>query len=472
MDATRRAGSHAHAMKESLHRPTLDSVTTIREDGSRRYIHAATARGRFTFRRAVVAVLLTTLYVALPWIRINGEPALFFDLATRQFHYFGLTFVGQDIWLAFFVLTGIGFCLFFVTALLGRVWCGWACPQTVFLDFARRIERWCEGDAVERRKLDRAPWTAGKILRRSAKHALYAVFALLLAHVLLSYFISIPKLYGMMTHAPEENWGAFLFVFLIAAALWFNFAWFREQFCIVLCPYGRLQSALTDSDSLMVGYDVRRGEPRASRDTEGGDCVDCRRCVQVCPTGIDIRQGPQLECIGCTACIDACDAVMTKLDRRRGLIRYDSKRGFAGQPTRWLRPRIRLYLVLALLGATALTIATSTLRSAAVSLTRVTGIPYVVEQGVVRNQFLLRILNKRNAPATFRLEVAGGPPGLRCAGAEGPIQIAPLGEEVRTVVVTIPRAELSGELPLRFRVMPADDRPIEKPGVFLSPASL
>ncbi len=454
-------------------RPSLDSVTTINEDGSRRFIHAASVRGRFSRWRALLAVVLTAIYVAMPWIQINGNPALFLDVAHRQFHYFGLTFVSQDIWIVFFVMSGIGFCLFFLTALLGRVWCGWACPQTVFLDIARRIERWCEGDATERRKLDRSPWTFTKTVRRGAKHILYALFSLLLAHVLLSYFVSLPRLYAMMRHSPGENFASFAFVFLIAGALWFDIAWFREQFCIVLCPYGRLQSALIDSDSLGVGYDTKRGEPRGRKGTQGaGDCVDCLRCVQVCPTGIDIRQGLQMECIGCTACIDACDSVMAKLDRKPGLIRYDSRHGFEGKRTRWLRPRTLLYTVLALLGATALTFETSSLKSATVSLTRVTGIPYVVEGGVVRNQFLVRVLNKRNAPITFKLEIADGPQSLHWNGMEGGIIVAPLGEEIRTVVLTLPRSDLKKELPLRFRVLSSDGTIIEKSATFLGPITL
>lgn len=457
-------------MSLNPHRPSLESAATINEDGSRRFIHPATVHGRLTTWRAILAVALTALYVALPWIRINGNPALFLDVAHRQFHYFGLTFLGQDVWIAFFVLSGLGFCLFYVTALLGRVWCGWACPQTVFLDFARRIERWCEGDAPARRKLDTSVWTLGKIFRRGLKHTLYVLLALLLAHVLLSYFVSLPRLYAMMTHAPGENWSSFIFVFFIAAALWFDLAWFREQFCIVLCPYGRLQSALLDSDSMVVGYDAKRGEPRGRKGTAGAaDCVDCLRCVQVCPTGIDIRQGLQMECIGCAACIDACNTVMTKLDRPQGLIRYDSRHGFQGKPTRWLRPRILLYTGLALLGAGALTYATSTLKTAAVGLTRVTGIPYIVEGGVVRNQFFVRVLNKRNTPVTFQVEVAGGPPSLHCSGAEGGLAVAPLGEEIRTIVLTMPRSDLKTEIPLRFHIVGDNGTTIEKTATFLGP---
>ncbi len=402
-------------MIETPPRPSLESVATINEGGSRRFVHTASVSGRFTRRRAIVAIALTTLYVALPWIQINGNPAL-------------------------------------------------------FLDVARRIERLCEGDAPAHRALDRAPGTLAKTLRRGAKHALFALFALMLAQVLLSYFVSIPRLYAMMTHAPGENWSSFVFVFLIAGALWFDLAWFREQFCIVLCPYGRLQSALIDSDSLVVGYDTQRGEPRGKKGTAGaGDCVDCLRCVQVCPTGIDIRQGLQMECIGCAACIDACDAVMDKLKRPRGLVRYDSRHGFAGKPTRWLRPRTLLYTGLALLGAAALTYETSSLKTAALGLTRVSGIPYVVENGVVRNQFMVRVLNKRNAPVTFRVEIAGGLPSLHWSGAEGGIAVAPLGEEMRTLVLTMPRSDLKEELPIRFRIVGDNGTTVEKPATFLGP---
>jgi cytochrome c oxidase accessory protein FixG len=455
---------------ESPQRPSLESVSTINADGSRRFIYTAAASGRFTRWRTVVAAALMLVYVTLPWIRINGNPALFLDIENRQFHYFGLTFLGQDVWLAFFVVTGLGFCLFFLTAMLGRVWCGWACPQTIFLDIARRIERWCEGDAHTRKRSDRGLWTFQKSARRALKSAGYALFSLGLAHVLLSYFVSIPRLYHMMTQSPGENWGSFLFVFLIAGALWFDLAWFREQFCIVLCPYGRLQSALIDNDSLVVGYDTKRGEPRGRKGTQGaGDCVDCFRCVQVCPTGIDIRQGLQMECIGCTACIDACETVMTKLKRPTGLIRYDSRHGFEGKRTRWLRPRVFLYSVLAVLGAIALTLATSTLKPAIVNLNRVTGIPYVIENGVVRNQFYLRILNKRNAPATYHLTITNAPTELHCNGAEQDIEVSPLGEEERVLVLTLPRKAMSKEFSFQARLVSDQGSVIEKSATFLGP---
>ena len=263
--------------------PSIDTVTTINSDGSHYALQPADVQGRFSTARRFSAWVLIAVYVLLPWIPVNGYPAVFLDLAERRFHFFGLTLAAQDAWLLFFGVSGLGFALFFLTALFGRLWCGWACPQTVFLEQVfRRIERWIDGDAPARRALQSAPLSAGKFLRRSAKHAFYVVLALVITHVFLSYFVSIPQLWQYMHEAPGEHWSAFVFVFATAAILYFNFSWFREQLCIVICPYGRLQSALTDDNTLVIGYDARHGEPRGKLGTpDAGACIACNRCVQV-----------------------------------------------------------------------------------------------------------------------------------------------------------------------------------------------
>jgi polyferredoxin len=505
----------------TLERPRREAVTTIRTDGSRPFLFPTETQGRFTRARRFSAYALIALYLLLPWIKINGFPAVFLDVAERRFHLFGVTFAAQDMWLLFFVITGLGFSLFFITSLLGRIWCGWACPQTVFLDHVyRRIEKWIDGDAVQRRALYAAPWTAQKIFKRVAKHSAFFFFSAVLTHLFLAYFVSLPEVWHMVRSAPAEHWSAFGFIVVATAALYFNFAWFREQMCIVLCPYGRIQSALIDENTMVIGYDVNRGEPRGhltgdrrqetadrrqgtgdggqeTGDTAGaaggvgvatitpvdrfvshaaarsnlspvtrlpspaprlsspavqGDCVDCSRCVVACPTGIDIRQGLQMECIGCTACIDACDSVMTRLNRPRGLIRYDSQNAFQGKPTRWLRPRTMLYFVLLLVGASVAAWAFSTVKPANIGITRMTGAPYIVDATTVRNQFLVRIVNKRTESVRFVLRLEGVPADLRQIGFDATVQVEAMGELVQPLVLQQPRGTYVGRFDFGVRV--------------------
>lgn len=427
--------------------PSLDSVTTIAEDGSRQFLHPTTPRGRFSRWRKAVFAFLILVYVLPPWIPVNGAPAIFLNVADRKFHLFGITLVSEDLWLAFFLITGLGFGLFYVTSLLGRIWCGWACPQTVWLDGVyRQIERWIDGEPNRRRKLDSAPWNRDKIVRRVSKHGAYIAVSLLISHIFMSYFVSIPGLYSMIGSAPTENWTVFLWVFLMSGILYFNFAWFREQLCIVICPYGRLQSSLIDDDSIVIGYDAKRGEPRGKVNTEGaGDCVDCLRCVNVCPTGIDIRQGLQMECIGCTACIDECDDVMTRLQRPTGLIRHDSMNGLAGRKTRLVRPRTILYTVLMLIGASVLFFSLSRLEPFNASVIRFPGAPYYTEGETLRNHFQVRIANKRNDTATFSITVEGSASEINWSPSSELVEIEPLAERVVPLFVTLPRDVFSAD---------------------------
>lgn len=465
--------------------PTLDSVTTIAADGSRRNVEPADVRGRFTTARRWSGWALIAFYLVLPWIPVNGHPAVFIDVGSGRFHFFGFTLAAQDTWLLFFGVSGLGFALFFITALFGRVWCGWMCPQTVYLDHVyRRIERWIDGDATARRALRAAPLEGSKLARRVVKHALYIIVSLLITHLFLSYFVSLPELWSFMRESPSEHWTAFVFVFAAAGILYFNFAWFREQLCIVICPYGRLQSALSDDHSMIIGYDARRGEPRsrlrrehgAGNQEQGvqknhstgsslpapgsllraspGACVDCNRCVQVCPTGIDIRQGLQLECIGCAACIDACDEVMTRVQRPTGLIRYDSFAALGGGRTRWFRPRTLLYGVLLLVGVAVATFAFSTVKPTSFLVYRMSGAAYFVDRSDVRNQFLVRLVNKLSAPAPLVVRVEGLPPGVHVTGASGAVTLAPLAEQVTPLVLALDRQAYTG--PFHFTVTVED----------------
>lgn len=439
----------------SAKRPSLNSVTTINTDGSRPFIFPADVSGFYDLARKISAFILIACYLLLPWVKIGGFPAVFLDIANGRFHLFGWNFATQDLWLTFFLISGLGFTLFFITALLGRIWCGWACPHTVFLDHVfRRIERLIEGNSIQRRQLDGAPWTAAKIIKRTCKHALYILVSLGITHLFLAYFVSIEELWSMMSAQPTEHWSAFGFVFIAAGILYFNFAWFREQLCIVVCPYGRLQSAMIDEHSMIVGYDTRRGEPRGKLGTaDAGDCVDCNRCVQVCPTGIDIRQGLQMECIGCTACLDACDEVMRRIHKPTGLIRYDSQTAFAGGKTRWVRPRIVIYSILLVIGLIVAAWALSTLKPVTVGITRITGAPYIVTTDAVRNQFLVRLLNKRTAPTDFIVHVES-PVTIRQTGFETAVTVPSIVEDVRPLVLVVPRSAYTG--PFKFSVIISD----------------
>lgn len=454
-------------------RPNLDSVTTINRDGSRYFLHPSDVSGKWNVYRRIVGVVLIAIYAALPWIQINGYPAVFLDVENRMFHLFGLTLVPQDLWVMFFAVTGLGFGLFFITALLGRLWCGWACPYTVFLDHIyRRIERWIEGDAQARRAMEQAPWTASKIAKRVTKHALYAAIAAVIAHLFLAYFVSLQRLYDFMHQGPMEHLTAFGIVAFLTLVLWFCFGYFREQFCIIMCPYGRLQSALTDDDTINVGYDAERGEPRGTKGKAAGDCIDCRRCVQVCPTGIDIRNGLQLECIGCTACIDACDDVMTKINRPTGLIRYDSFNGFGRRAKRILRPRIYAYCALGLLGISVmLTVGYYKARPFILSVSRSGGTSFSNDATCVRNIYKVRVINKLNQSAQITLRLGKETPeGYLLSGGPQTYQIGALAETYRTCVVVAPASAYHGpgKITLAIETKPVSQT-IEKSIQFLGP---
>ena len=443
-------------MKSNIKRPNLDTVTSINEDGSRFIIHPADARGRFTRWRRITALLLIGIYILLPWIPVNGHPAVFLDVLERRFHLFGITLAAQDMWLLFFFVSGLAFLLFYITAFVGRVWCGWACPQTVFLEHVfRRVERWIEGDAPARKKLDAAPLTGSKAFKRILKHGLFVLLAAIIAHIFLAYFISIPQLWEWMRTSPLEHWTAFVFVFVATGLIYFNFAWFREQLCIVICPYGRMQSALIDEDTLNVAYDYGRGNPPGPvRDENAGDCIDCKRCIQVCPTGIDIRQGLQLECVGCSACMDACDEIMDKVKRPRGLIRYASERSLEGRSTRWIRPRSILYTGLLLLGMGVAGFAITTVSKAGATATRMPGAPFYVTDTHIRNQYQIRLVNKANEPLSFavRVDASGLTTPVETSGFPEPTVLEPMDEGTGTFVVQVPREAYHGAFSLTIEV--------------------
>lgn len=439
----------ATAEKVKLRLAVYDRASSLGKDGARPFVHPADVQGRFLTLRRIVFYVLIGLWAALPWVRIGGRPAVFLDVEARRFFLFGGSFDATSFWLVWFLLTGVLFSLLLTTTTLGRVWCGYACPQTVFLEGVfRRIERLFEGNRNERMARDGAPMSWSKAWRRTAKHVTYVVAALVVSHMFVAYFVSMPSLLEMMTRAPSEHPYAFAWCFGVGAVLYGNFAWFREQLCLVICPYGRLQSALLDDDSLVIGYDERRGEPRGkgkpAPGAERGDCVDCNRCVVVCPTGIDIRNGLQVDCVACAQCVDACDDVMDRLHRPRGLVRYDSLRGLRGETRRFWRPRVFFYALagLCLVGAGAFSIRARDDIQA--RILRLRGMPYVVEESTIRNAFEVHLVNDGDRPRTFELEASlVGVEGTVSAGdgddARERLEVPPWGDRRLTVVVRASR---------------------------------
>lgn len=307
-----------------------DEISTVDTKGKRVWINPRKPKGRFTNYRSVVSTVLLLLLFAIPFLRIHGHPFMLFNIPERKFIIAGFFFGSQDTFLfALVMLAGI-ICIALFTVIYGRLFCGWVCPQTIFMEHVfRRIEYWIEGDYMRQKALKNADWHFEKIWKRSLKYIVFLAISFLIANTFLAYIVGTKVLYTYITHGPGENVGLFVALCAFTLVFFFVFAWMREQVCIIVCPYGRMQSVLLDRKSMVVAYDFKRGEkrgnPKKNKTNEKlGDCIDCHQCVDVCPTGIDIRNGTQLECIGCTACIDACDSIMDKMHKPRGLVRYAS----------------------------------------------------------------------------------------------------------------------------------------------------
>lgn len=455
------------------------SVTqALRPDGKRVAIHPLDVRGRFITARRLAFAFMLAFYVAAPLVKLAGHPLVHLDVDARRFYLFGGSFNAQDFWIVVFIGTGMGFSLLFLTTWYGRVWCGWACPQTVFLEaLYRPIERWIEGTRSQRMKKDASPWTWPGLARSTLKHALYLLVSLALAHVALSLFTSAPGLVRMIQHGPRGHAAAFAWAMSITGLLYFNFAWFREQLCIVLCPYGRLQSVLLDRDSIVIGYDPRRGEPRGPKrrlpvldEPPAGDCIDCKKCVWACPTGIDIRDGLQMECLACAQCIDVCDEVMDKIQRPRGLIRYTTLKELDGEKRRVLRPRLIFYGVVtgaALLGL----ILGFALRSPfEMALIRQPGVPWVIEGELIRNQFDLHLTNKSGDLRHFAIVPKSSVAADIRLGATT-LELPALGDARVPVVVQVARRDVSPALTLELEVTAQPGGDVRhQPIRFLAPA--
>ena len=431
-----------HPVNAELPTPESPVLSTLHEDGSRRWLHPRPSAGRFLSRRRIAAYALIAIFTILPYIPIGGKPAVLLDIPAREFTLFGFTFLPTDTLLLALFLLCVVVSIFLITALFGRFWCGWMCPQTVYLEFVYRpLERLFDG----RPGRHHAPGTRSTPLRKIAKYAVYLVVSIYLAHTFLAYFVGVENLMHWVRRSPIEHPTSFLVMALTTGAMMFDFCYFREQTCIVACPYGRFQSVLLDRDSWIVSYDTNRGEPRGKGRRERpdgtrlGDCIECGNCVDTCPTGIDIRDGLQLECVACAQCIDACDLVMDRLSKPRGLIRFSSQSRIASENSRWLRPRVIFYPAILAVLLTAFVIVLMSKKSADITLLRGFGQPYTeLTPGQITNQFRLKIKNRGQQEAQYRIEVIGEDPTQLTLTEDG-MTVAAGQSRTETVLATSPR---------------------------------
>lgn len=422
---------------------------------ARSKVYPKHVRGRFRNLRNFFSVGLQALLFLLPWAQWNGRQAVLADLPGRKLFLFGLVLHPQDTYFLHLMLISAALTLFLVSAVIGRTWCGYACPQTIFSQAFIMVERWFEGDRATRMRLDRAAWDPPKIARKLGKWSAWTVMGMWLGFTFSGYFLPIRHSLNQLLAGEPSMTTAVTIGFFTAISL-FDFGYFREQFCCYLCPYARFQGAMLDRNSLIVAYDARRGEPRGKlKDPGRGACIDCSACVQACPTGIDIRKGLQLECIACTACIDACDETMDKINQPRGLVRYTSLNVLEGSPQQVLRPRLVVYsLLLCGLGSALGYLAwnRSPVGVDAVRVVQPGGqLALTTPDGRVTNIFKLSLINRLNQPTDFTVETEDLG-SVQLAGLAQPVHLEP-GQVVESQVLLVAQQQLGrGGHPFKFVV--------------------
>lgn len=433
-----------------------DHISTVDNTGKRIWIYPKKPSGKFYNWRKIVSYVLLAFLIVMPFIKVNGRQFVQLNVLKSEFTLFGVYFAPQDfhIFVIGMLIAMVFIALF--TVVFGRLFCGWICPQTIFMEmFFRRIEYWIEGDANKQKKLNRMDWTGEKIRKKVLKHAIFIAIAIFISHLFLAYIIGVDEVFNIVTSPLGEHWKGFIAMLVFSAVFYGVFAFLREQVCTTICPYGRMQSVLLVEDSLNVAYDFTRGEPRGkirkSKKADSlvelpvlGDCIDCNLCVKVCPTGIDIRNGTQLECVNCTACMDACDEVMEKIDKPKGLIRIDSYNSIIGEKKSFWTPRAMAYSVVLILLVSLEAFLLFSRSETEVLFLRTPGTLYQKsEDGYISNLYNYQLVNKTDSEkdVTFKVdgmeyiifETVGQPPRTKANGnSEG------------AVFIKIPRDKLKG----------------------------
>lgn len=393
-----------------------DSIATINEEGNRAWIFAKKPKGKLYTKRTVLSIVYLLIFFLLPFIKVDGDPLFLANIPERKFILFGAIFWPQDLFL--FVIGMLTFIVFIVvfTVVFGRLFCGWACPQTIFMEMVfRKIEYWIEGDASHQKALSKQNWDTEKIIKKTSKVSAFFIVSFLIANTFLAYIISMDDVLALYKQGLAQNLGTFISLLIFTTVFFFVYLSFREQVCLVVCPYGRLQGVLLDRNSIMVAYDYIRGESRGKLKRKEvrskGDCIDCSQCVKVCPMGMDIRNGTQLECTNCTACIDACDFTMDSVGLPKGLIRFDSENGIANNQKLKISPRIIAYsaVMLLLLGVLVMLIVSRT--DVETTVMRTPGLLYQEQpDNCVSNLYNIKLINKTHAqlPVTLKIESENG----------------------------------------------------------------
>lgn len=429
-----------------------DRPININEEGHSRWVYAKKPSGKWHTRRLIVSWILLAFFVAAPFIRINGYPLILLDIANQKFIIFGAIFWAQDTFvLALLMLSFVLFIVLF-TVTFGRIWCGWACPQTLFMEMVfRKVEFLIEGDYHKRKKLDASPLTAGKFFKKAAKHAVFILISVIMTNVFLMWFIGSDGLFQIMSDPVGRHLKGFLLMLAVSLFFYWLYSYFREQLCIMICPYGRMQGVLIDQRTIAVAYDYKRGEPRGAKSE--GDCIDCRQCIAVCPTAIDIRNGTQLECINCAACIDECNSVMKRTGHRPGLIRYVSAEGIEkGHTTVWnWRNRAYSLVLLLLFSFFVYTLLSRT--QVETTILRTPGLIYQVNpDSTISNVYNIKIVNKTHREMDLQIRLLSHADGvIKMAGNK--ILLPDQGMFESTFVLFLPaRKPISEKEIIRFGI--------------------